>query len=74
MVEPESVKLAIYMQGLRLNIQDELILCSPNTIQKCYELDLKVEGKIKIKQDIDGRGRGQNDFNNRERGTSSGRG
>ena len=45
LVEPEYVKLARYMQGLRMNIQDELSPCSPNTVQKCFQLALKVKEK-----------------------------
>ena len=34
--EPESIKVARYLNGLRMNIQEELQLLSPNTIAKCY--------------------------------------
>ena len=74
MVELENVKLGRYIQGLRLNIQDELSLYSANTVQKCLQLVLKVEGKPKRRQDLSGRGRGQKDFNNKGRGTSNGSG
>ena len=43
LVEPECVKLARYMQGLRMNIQDKLNLCSPNTVQKCFQFALREE-------------------------------
>ena len=54
LVEPECVKLARYMQELRMNIQDELSLCSPITVQKCFQFALKVEEKIKIQRFLSG--------------------
>ena len=45
--EPESIKVERYLNGLRMNIQEELQLLSPNTVAKCYQLALKVEKKIK---------------------------
>ena len=41
LVEPESAKLARYIQGLRLSIQDELSLCTPTIFQKCYQFPSK---------------------------------
>ena len=43
LVEPERVKVARYLNGLRMNIQEELQLLSPNTVAKCYQLALKLE-------------------------------
>ena len=37
LVEPESVKLARYMNGLWIIIQDELSLTSPTTVNQCYK-------------------------------------
>lgn len=48
--EPKSIKVARYLNGLRLNIQEELQLLSPNTVAKCYQLALKVDEKIKSRQ------------------------
>lgn len=51
LVEPECVKIARYIQGLRMNIQDEMSLCSPKTVPKCFQISLKVEKNLKRKQD-----------------------
>ena len=58
--ECESVKVARYLNGLRLNIQEELNLLCPNTVHKCYQLTLKVEAKLKRRQEQNNRGRGRN--------------
>ena len=47
LVEPKSVKLARYMQGLGLTIQDDLSLTNPTTVNQCFQLALKVEEKFK---------------------------
>ena len=47
LVEPKSVKLARYMQGLRLVIQDKISLTSPTNVNQCYQLALKVDDKFK---------------------------
>ena len=44
---------------------------SPNTVAKCYQLALKVEEKIKRRQDNNNKGRGRQPF--RGRGTFRGR-
>ena len=59
LVKPASVKVARYLNGLRMNIQEELQLLSPNTIGKCYQLALKVEDKIKRRQENNNRSRGR---------------
>lgn len=71
LVEPESVKVARYLNGLRMNIQEELQLLSPDTVAKCYQLALKVEEKIKRRQENNNRSRGIQPF--RGRGTFRGR-
>ena len=58
-VESESIKLARYLQGLKLSIQDELSFTTITTIQKCLQLALKVEENFKrSEQSNRGRGRG----------------
>lgn len=63
--EPESIKVERYLNGLRMNIQEELQLLSPNTVAKCYQLALKVEEKIKRRQENNNRGRGRQPFRGR---------
>ena len=59
-VEPENLKLARYLQGLKLSIQDELSLTTITTIQKCFMLASKVEERFK-RSEQGGRGSGRND-------------
>ena len=40
--EDNSKKVAKYMNGLRLNIQDEMSLFSPKSIEEAYQCALKV--------------------------------
>ena len=46
-IEDEEEKLARYMNGLKLPIQEELGLYTPTLVNKCYQLSLKVEEKWK---------------------------
>lgn len=66
-VEGETKKVARYLNDLRINIQDELNLYNPETVQKCYQLVLKVEENLKRRQDQNSRGRGKKDFNNKHK-------
>lgn len=50
-VEDESERVARYLNHLRWNIQEELNLLCPDTIHKCYQLALKVEEKLKRRQE-----------------------
>ena len=71
--EDESVKVARYLNSLRWNIQDQLSLLTPTTVQGYHQLAIKVEEKLKKKQDLGkSRGRGR-DFRGKLRGGSSGR-
>lgn len=67
--EDEVVKVARYLGGLRFNIQDELVVANPSNVKECYQLALKVEEKMKRRQDKAARGRGNS--NGRGRGTFS---
>ena len=60
-VEPENLKLARYLQGLKLSIQDELSLTTITTIQQCFMLASKVEERFKRRSEQGGSGRGRND-------------
>jgi len=56
-VEDTLEKTTRYINVLRLDIQDEIIIISPRTIEEAYQCALKVEEKIAWKQ-ISGRGCG----------------
>ena len=60
-VEPENLKLARYLQGLKLSIQDELSLTTITIVQQCFMLASKVEERSKRRSEQGGRGRGRND-------------
>eukprot|EP00253_Pinus_taeda_P004034 PITA_04034 len=49
-------KVARYMNGLRMDIQDEISLLSPKTVEEAYQRALKVEEKLMRKQSARGRG------------------
>ena len=42
-IEDEEKKLARYMNGLKIPIQEELSLHWTTTISRCYQMALKVE-------------------------------
>lgn len=63
--------VARYLNGLRYNIQAELSLTTPRTVEECYKLAMKVEDKLKRKQDKQNKGR---DKSFRGRGSFGGRG
>lgn len=46
------------MGGLRLNIQDELVLANPRNVEECYQMAIRVEEKMKRRKDKASRGRG----------------
>ena len=39
-------KVARYVNGLRMEIQDEISLLSPKTIEEAYQIALKAEEKL----------------------------
>ena len=41
-----SKKVARYMNGLRFDIQDEVSLLSPKSVEEAYQCALKVEEKL----------------------------
>eukprot|EP00253_Pinus_taeda_P020545 PITA_20545 len=49
-------KVARYMNGLRMDIQDEISLLSPKTVKEAYQIALKAEEKLMRKQSARGRG------------------
>eukprot|EP00253_Pinus_taeda_P005681 PITA_05681 len=49
-------RVARYMNGLRMDIQDEISLLSPKTVEEAYQIALKAEEKLMRKQSARGRG------------------
>ena len=72
--EEEPVIVARYLNGLRINIQEQICLLAQDTLGKCFQLALKVEEKLKRKSEQQqgersGRNeRGRGNFNNRGKG------
>ncbi|XP_057822251.1 uncharacterized protein LOC131034698 [Cryptomeria japonica] len=58
--EDEVEKVARYLGGLRFNIQDELVVANPRTVEEYFQLALRVEEKIERKQDKSNKGRDRN--------------
>ena len=72
--EEESLKVARYLGGLKWNIQEELSLWAPTTIQRCHQLALKVEEKNKRKGDSNFKDRGKGRNQKNQRGGYQGKG
>ena len=68
-IEDTFEKTTKYINGLRIDIQEEMSMLSPNAMEEAYQYTLKAEEKISIKQ-IFGRGRGVA----KSRGQMTGRG
>lgn len=49
-VEDSAEKIARYINGLKLDIQDEISVLSPTTVEETYQLALKAEEKLARKQ------------------------
>ena len=49
--EEEPERVARYLNGLRMNIQEEINLLALDTLGKCFQLALKVEEELKRKGD-----------------------
>eukprot|EP00253_Pinus_taeda_P030671 PITA_30671 len=65
-------KVARYVNGLRMDIQDEISLLSPKTVEEAYQMVLKDEEKLMRKQSARGRGtfRGKGSQGGRGRSTT----
>ena len=61
-------KVARYMNGLRMDIQDEISMLTPKTVEEAYQIALKAKEKLMRKQSAKGRG------TFRGRGSQGGRG
>eukprot|EP00253_Pinus_taeda_P002171 PITA_02171 len=58
-------KVARYVNGLRMDIQDEISILSPKTVEEAYQMALRAEEKLMRKQSTKGRGgdaRGRGSF------------
>ena len=49
-------KVARYVNGLRMDIQDEISVLSPKIVEEAYQIALKDEEKVMRKQSARGRG------------------
>ena len=65
-------KIARYISGLRMEIQDEISLLSPKTVEEAYQMALKAEEKLIRKQSARSRGtfRGKGSQGGRGRSTT----
>ena len=45
-IQDTQEKVARYINGLRMEIQDEMSMLSPRTVEEAYQMDLKAEGKL----------------------------
>jgi hypothetical protein len=62
-VEESTKKAARYVNGLRMEIQDEINMISPRTMEEAYQCNLRVEENLLRKQNF-----------NKARGSAKGRG
>jgi len=65
-------KVARYVNGLRMDIQDEISILSPKTVEEAYQVVQKTEEKLMRKQSAKGRGtfRGKGSQGGRGRSTT----
>ena len=56
-VEESAEKDAIYFNGLRMDIQEEINMISPRTMEEAYQCALRAEEKIARKQSFNQRKR-----------------
>jgi hypothetical protein len=57
--EKNDEKVARYMNGLRYDIKDEMIMMTIGNVEDSYQISLKSEEKMSRKQGQRGRGRSQ---------------
>jgi uncharacterized protein YjbK len=58
--ESDDEKVTKYMNSMRYDIQDEIIMMTVRNVEDSYQMALKVEEKLDQKQGQRGRGRSQN--------------
>ena len=54
-IQDTQEKVARYINGLRMEIQDEMSLLSPRRVEEANQMALKAEGKLLRKQPARGR-------------------
>ena len=67
-IQDTTENIARYVNGLRLEIQDEISILSPKTGEEAYQMGLKAEEKLLRKMSAKGRG------TSRGKGSQGGRG
>lgn len=55
-IQDTDEKVARYINGLRMEIQDEITVLSPKTVEEAYQMVLKAEEKLMRKQSARSRG------------------
>ena len=55
-IQDTTEKISMYINGLRMEIQDEISILSPKIVEEAYQMALKAEEKILRKQSAKGRG------------------
>jgi len=56
-VEEDAKNISIYINGLRFDIQYEINILSPKSVEEAYQYYLKAEEKLSRKQNLRGSGR-----------------
>jgi len=71
-IQDTTEKISRYMNGLRMEIQDEISILSPKIVEEAYQMALKVEEKLLRKQSAKARGtfRGKGSQGSRGRSTT----
>lgn len=59
-MEEDIDKFARYLNELKYSLQDELSPTSPRIVEECYQLAIKVEDKLRRRQEMKSRGRRRN--------------
>ena len=70
-MQDSAEKVARYINGLRMDIQDEIIVLNPRTVEESYQLALKAEDKITRRQSNRGRGKNKGRGQQFNRGRST---
>ena len=55
-IQDTTEKIARYINGLRMEIQDEISILSPKRVEEAYQMALKAEEKLLRKKSAKGRG------------------
>lgn len=63
--EEESEKVPMYLNGLRMNIQDEINILALEIVNNYFQLALRVEEKLKRRSEQGNKGKGGRSFRGR---------